>query len=66
VGPPKACPVPSRLPQVDWRGQVAQIDAAKAAGVAHIILVSSAGGCDPHHFLNSIGEWITSPATSSL
>lgn len=48
-----ACPAPM---QVDWRGQVAQVDAAKAAGVRHVVLVSSAGGCDPRHFLNTIGE----------
>lgn len=42
--------------QVDFQGQIAQIDAAKAAGVQHIVLVSSAGGCDPAHFLNHIGS----------
>eukprot|EP00878_Enallax_costatus_P028822 GHUV01031169.1.p1 GENE.GHUV01031169.1~~GHUV01031169.1.p1 ORF type:complete len:165 (+),score=25.71 GHUV01031169.1:191-685(+) len=43
--------------QVDWQGQVAQIDAAKAVGtVQHIVLVSSAGGCNPKHFLNYIGQ----------
>lgn len=43
--------------QVDYQGQVAQIDAAKALGtVQHIVLISSAGGCHPKHFLNYIGQ----------
>jgi uncharacterized protein YbjT (DUF2867 family) len=42
--------------QVDWQGAIIQIDAAKAAGLQHIVLVSSAGGCDPQHFLNYIGN----------
>jgi hypothetical protein len=43
--------------QVDWEGQVAQVDAAKASGsVQQVVLVSSAGGCDPNHFLNHIGQ----------
>lgn len=41
---------------VDYAGQVVQIDAARAAHVGHVVLVSSAGGCDPHHFLNHIGR----------
>lgn len=41
--------------QVDYQGQLSQIDAAKAAGVQHVVLVSSAGGCNPQHFLNHIG-----------
>lgn len=41
---------------MDWQGQIAQVDAAKTAGVQHIVLVSSAGGCDPRHFLNHIGS----------
>lgn len=45
------------LLQVDWQGQVAQVDAAKALGsVQHIVLISSAGGCNPKHFLNYIGQ----------
>lgn len=47
---------PSATLQVDFQGQIAQIDAAKTAGVQHIVLVSSAGGCDPAHFLNHIGS----------
>jgi hypothetical protein len=43
--------------QVDYLGQVAQVEAARASGsVQHVVLVSSAGGCDPHHFLNHIGQ----------
>jgi len=38
---------------VDWVGQRAQIDAAKAAGVKHIVLVSSMAGTQPGHFLNT-------------
>merc|ERR1719215_1545795 len=38
---------------VDYIGQVAQIDAAKAAGLLHILLVSSMGGTKPDHFLNA-------------
>lgn len=41
--------------QVDYQGQLSQIDAAKSAGVQHVVLVSSAGGCNPQHFLNHIG-----------
>ena len=40
---------------VDWVGQKAQIDAAKAAGVKHVVVVGSRGGTDPNHPLNSIG-----------
>jgi len=43
--------------KVDYEGQVAQIDAAKASGsVQQVVVVSSAGGCDPNHFLNHIGQ----------
>ncbi|KAI7736555.1 hypothetical protein M8C21_031851 [Ambrosia artemisiifolia] len=42
--------------QVDWEGQKNQIDAAKAAGVKHIVLVGSMGGTDINHPLNSIGN----------
>jgi uncharacterized protein YbjT (DUF2867 family) len=42
--------------QIDWQGQKAQIDAAKAAGVEQVVLVSSMGGTDPNHMLNKIGE----------
>ncbi|TVU44358.1 hypothetical protein EJB05_03795, partial [Eragrostis curvula] len=42
--------------QVDWIGQKNQIDAAKAAGVRHIVLVGSMGGTNPNHPLNSLGN----------
>lgn len=44
------------MPEViDYQGQVNQIEAARAAGVNHIILVGSMGGTDENHFLNTIG-----------
>ena len=42
--------------QIDWLGQKVQIDAAKAAGVKQVVLVSSMGGTDPNHQLNSLGN----------
>ncbi|XP_022865248.1 uncharacterized protein At2g37660, chloroplastic-like [Olea europaea var. sylvestris] len=42
--------------QVDWIGQKNQIDAAKAAGVKHIVLVGSMGGTIENHPLNSLGN----------
>lgn len=42
--------------QIDWIGQKNQIDAAKAAGVKHIVLVGSMGGTDLKNTLNSIGN----------
>ncbi|KAF8069509.1 hypothetical protein HT031_001625 [Scenedesmus sp. PABB004] len=45
-----------RPEQVDWLGQKVQIDAAKAAGVKQVIVISSMGGTDPNHQLNSLGE----------
>ncbi|KAH6802839.1 Rossmann-fold superfamily protein [Perilla frutescens var. frutescens] len=42
--------------QVDWIGQKNQIDAAKAAGVKHIVLVGSMGGTNANHPLNSLGN----------
>ena len=48
---------PQGLPeQVDWLGQKNQIDAAKQAGVKHILLVGSMGGTNPDHPLNRIGN----------
>eukprot|EP00877_Chromochloris_zofingiensis_P011890 jgi/Chrzof1/6955/Cz02g05120.t1 len=41
--------------QVDWLGQKAQIDAAKAAGLKQVVLVSSMGGTDPSNPLNNLG-----------
>lgn len=40
----------------DWLGQKAQIDAAKAAGVTRVVLVSSMGGTQPDNRLNKLGE----------
>ncbi|QCE03896.1 NADH dehydrogenase [Vigna unguiculata] len=42
--------------QVDWIGQKNQIDAAKAAGVKHVVLVGSMGGTNTNHPLNSLGN----------
>jgi uncharacterized protein YbjT (DUF2867 family) len=42
--------------QVDYQGQVNQIEAAKAAGVAHIVLVGSMGGTNEQHPLNKMGN----------
>ncbi|GFR50997.1 hypothetical protein Agub_g13323 [Astrephomene gubernaculifera] len=42
--------------QVDWLGQRAQIDAAKAAGVGKVVLVSSMGGTDVGNSLNKLGD----------
>ncbi|CAJ1949331.1 unnamed protein product [Sphenostylis stenocarpa] len=42
--------------QVDWIGQKNQIDAAKAVGVKHVVLVGSMGGTNPNHPLNSLGN----------
>eukprot|EP00931_Biecheleriopsis_adriatica_P106396 TRINITY_DN80858_c0_g1_i1.p1 TRINITY_DN80858_c0_g1~~TRINITY_DN80858_c0_g1_i1.p1 ORF type:complete len:349 (-),score=62.18 TRINITY_DN80858_c0_g1_i1:58-1104(-) len=39
--------------QVDWHGQKNQVDAAKSAGVKHVVMVSSMGGTKPGHFLNT-------------
>jgi len=41
---------------VDWEGGRAAIDAAKRAGVKHVIYVGSMGGTRPEHFLNTMGE----------
>ncbi len=43
-------------PQVDWIGQKAQIDAAKAAGVRRVVLISSMGGTDRSNRLNAIAN----------
>lgn len=41
---------------VDWQGQKAQFDAAKEAGVKHVVVVSSMGGTQPDNMLNKIGD----------
>lgn len=48
---------PGGMPEaVDWLGQKYQIDAAKAAGVEHIVLVGSMGSTDLNHPLNRLGN----------
>ncbi|MBL1208538.1 SDR family oxidoreductase [Geminocystis sp. GBBB08] len=42
--------------EVDWLGQKNQIDAAKNAGIEHIILVGSMGGTNENHPLNRLGN----------
>mmetsp|Transcript_1013 Transcript_1013/g.2693 ORF Transcript_1013/g.2693 Transcript_1013/m.2693 type:complete len:323 (+) Transcript_1013:2-970(+) len=42
--------------EVDYYGTLAQVDAAKKAGVGHIVLVSSMGGTDRTNFLNTIAR----------
>ena len=43
--------------QVDWLGQKAQIDAAKACGAdTHVVICSSMGGTDPSNMLNALGR----------
>lgn len=41
--------------QVDWHGQKAQVDAARALGVKNVVVVGSRGGTDPNNMLNRIG-----------
>lgn len=41
---------------MDWLGQKAQIDAAKAAGVKRVVLISSMGGTDRQNPLNAFGN----------
>ncbi|MEO0351558.1 MAG: SDR family oxidoreductase [Cyanobacteria bacterium P01_A01_bin.15] len=48
---------PGEMPeQIDYHGQMNQIDAAKRAGVQQIVLVGSMGGTDENHFLNTMGN----------
>ena len=55
--PPQFAYDPEGMPeQVDYQGQVNQIDAAKQAGVKHIVLVGSMGGTNPNHILNRMGN----------
>ncbi len=57
-GSPPGCSFePGGTPEeVDYQGQINQIDAAKVAGVKHIILVGSMGGTNEHHPLNHFGK----------
>lgn len=41
---------------IDYQGQVNQIEAAKKAGVQHIILMGSMGGTNENHPLNKLGN----------
>jgi uncharacterized protein YbjT (DUF2867 family) len=48
---------PGGMPEeIDYLGQMAQIDAARAAGVDHIVLVGSMGGTIENHPLNRLGD----------
>lgn len=48
---------PGEMPeQIDYQGQINQINAAKQAGVKQIVLVGSMGGTDENHFLNTMGN----------
>eukprot|EP00667_Euglena_gracilis_P012678 EG_transcript_13034 len=49
-------PEGGRPEEVDWVGTRNQVDAAKAAGVSHFVMVSSMGGTQPDNFLNTIGK----------
>jgi hypothetical protein len=42
--------------QADWDSQRMQIDAARAAGAAKVVVCGSMGGTDRANFLNTIGE----------
>lgn len=49
--------IPNGTPYVvDYLSAVRQIDAAKNAGIKHVIVVSSMGGTQPENFLNTIGK----------
>ncbi|MEC4805638.1 MAG: SDR family oxidoreductase [Jaaginema sp. PMC 1079.18] len=48
---------PGGMPEdVDFHGQVNQIDVAKAVGITHIVLVGSMGGTQENHPLNRMGD----------
>lgn len=42
--------------KIDWIGQKNQIDAAKKAGLSHVVICSSMGGTDPSNRLNAFGK----------
>ena len=55
--PPEFAYDPKGMPEkIDYQGQVNQIDAAKGAGVKHIVLVGSMGGTEQDHVLNRMGN----------
>ncbi|NEQ48633.1 MAG: SDR family oxidoreductase [Leptolyngbya sp. SIO3F4] len=48
---------PGEMPeQIDYQGQINQINVAKEAGVQQIVLVGSMGGTDESHVLNKMGN----------
>lgn len=51
---------------VDWLGAKNQIDAAVKAGVEHFVFLSSMGGTDPNHFLNTIGKTKEDPKSGRI
>jgi len=56
-GPPEFYFEEGGMPEeVDWIGQKNQVDAAKAAGAKHIVVVGSMGGQDPNNPLNALGN----------
>jgi len=42
--------------RVDWLGQRNQIDAAREAGVEHVVVCGSMGGTNPNHIVNNFGR----------
>ena len=56
AGKHHAGPLCMRMPQVDWLGQKAQIDAAREAGVKRVVLISSMGVTDESNSLNKLGD----------
>ncbi len=56
-GRPQFAFPPDGMPEkIDYHGQVAQVDAAVAAGVEHVVLVGSIGMANPDaNFLNQLG-----------
>ena len=51
---------------VDWLGQKAQIDAAKACGDGtHVVICSSMGGTDPSNMLNALGRVTNDDGTTT-
>jgi uncharacterized protein YbjT (DUF2867 family) len=55
-GPEFVYPEGGTPEQVDYQGQINQIEAAKASGVKHIVLVGSMGGTNEQHPLNRMAN----------
>jgi uncharacterized protein YbjT (DUF2867 family) len=51
---------------VDWLGAKNQIDAALKAGVKHFVFLSSMGGTNPDHPLNSLGRTEDDPNSGRI